>query len=263
MFATQGNPRRRSPTAESFQRINLDRALAIYRDRFGDAGDFTFVFVGNLDLPKLKPLIERYLGSLPTTGRQETWRDLGITRPAGVQKKVVRHGTEPKSQVSITFHGQETFSQHAVTDMSLLSEVLSLRLRETLRIEMGGVYHVSVNGSIARRPRGEYSLNIGFGCAPENVDKLVKAVLDEAAQLQTKLIDADTLTRAREIRRRSRETAKEDDAWWLKRLEYLYTYGDPPPPPEPPEKNNVRVQNAAKRYLDTKQYLLGVLEPAR
>ncbi|MFO0740081.1 MAG: insulinase family protein [Labilithrix sp.] len=264
VFATQGNPRRRPPTAESYQRINLDKALSIYRDRFGDAGDFTFVFVGNIDLAKLKPLVETYLGSLPSAGRQESWRDLGITRPAGVQKKVVHRGTEPKSRVSLTFHGPETFSQAAVNDMSLLAEVLHLRLRETLREEMGGVYTVSVSGSIARRPRTEYSLNVSFGCAPENVDKLVRAVLDEAARLQEKGADADTITRAREIKRRTRETSTQDDAWWLKRLIYLYTYGDEgKPPAEPTEKAAARVQGAAKRYLDSKQYLLGVLDPVR
>lgn len=264
VFATQGNPRRRPPTAESFQRVNLDKALSVYRDRFGDAGDFTFVFVGNIDLAKLKPLVETYIGSLPSAGRQETWKDLGIVRPAGVQKKVVHRGTEPKSRVTLTFHGAETYSQNAVNDMSLLSEVLHLRLRETLREEMGGVYTVSVNGSISRRPRVEYSLNVSFGCAPENVDKLVKAVLDEAARLQGKGADADTIARAREIKRRTRETSTQDDAWWLKRIEYLYSYGEEPKgPAEPTEKATVRVQNAAKRYLDSKQYLLGVLDPVK
>ena len=267
VFETQNHLRRRPPTVESYQRIDLDKALSIYRDRFGDAGDFTFIFVGNIDLQKLKSLVETYLGSLPSAGRKETWRDLGVARPTGIQKKIVRYGTEPKSKVSLTFHGPETYSPAAAYELGLLKEVLRLRLRETLREEMGGVYVVSVNRSLARRPRGEYSLEVRFGCAPENVDKLVKAVLDEAAKLRERGVDADTLRRAREIRRRVRETEKQDDAWWLKRLEYLYTYRDEPEPPDAEttskEKASTRLQNAAKRYLDPKQYLLGVLTPAR
>ena len=264
IFATQGNPRRRPPTAEAYQHVNLDKALSIYRDRFADAGDFTFIFVGNIDLARLRPLVETYLGSLPATGRRETWRDLGVVRPSGVQKKVVRRGTEPKSQVSLTFHGSETWSSNAQTDIGMVSEVLHIRLRDLLREEMGGVYTVSVNGSLARRPRQEYSINVSFGCAPENVDKLVKAVLDEARRLQEKGVDEDTYKRAREIRRRSYENMTNDDAWWVRRLEYLYTYdGLPAPPEEHPPRAAERFRQAAARYLDTKQYLLGELDPAR
>lgn len=269
VFASQGHARRRPPNADSYQRIDLDRAISFYRDRFSDAGNFTFVFVGTLDLERLRPLVEQYLGSLPSTGRKETWRDLGITRPSGIQKKVVRRGNEAKAKVALTFHGPETYSPNAATDLALLGEVLHLRLREVLREEMGGVYTVSVNGAIARRPRGEYSVNVGFGCAPENVDRLVKAVLDETAELQARGVDSDTLARAREIRRRTRETAVQDDAWWLKRLEYLYSNGEEPKaageaasPPVEPQKATVRVTNAARRYLDPRQYLLGVLLPA-
>jgi zinc protease len=264
ILSTQNSPRRHPATAESFQRVNLDKALSFYRERFADASNFTFIFVGNIDVAHLKQLSETYLASLPSTNKHETWKDLGITAPSGVQKKVIARGSEPKSKVHLTFHGPETWSSNASSDMSLLAEVLHLRLREVLRVELGSIYSVSVAGAINRRPKQEYSLNVSFGCAPENVDKLVKAVLDETAKLADKGVDEDTFTKAREIRKRGKETASVDDGWWLRHLVSLYTYADDPkPPPEPTQKASERVKAAAKRYLDPKQYILGVLNPQK
>ena len=85
--------------------MNLDKSLAFYKDRFADASDFTFVFVGSFDLATMKPLVERYLASLPALHRNETAKDVGMHPPAGVVEKQVRSGIEPKSQVSIVFTG--------------------------------------------------------------------------------------------------------------------------------------------------------------
>ena len=85
--------------------MNLDKSLAFYKDRFADASDFTFVFVGSFDLPTIKPLVERYLGSLPAIHRKETWQDVGMRPPTGVVEKTVEKGIEPKSQAAIVFTG--------------------------------------------------------------------------------------------------------------------------------------------------------------
>ena len=78
---SQGHFRRRPPTLEMVDEIDLDTALAVYSDRFADAGDFTFVLVGNFDLEAVAPFVETYLGGLPSLGRAETWRDIGVRVP--------------------------------------------------------------------------------------------------------------------------------------------------------------------------------------
>src|SRR6185369_13287291 len=129
-------------TPEVIEKVKLDRALAVYKDRFKDAGDFTFVIVGNVDEAKLQPLVETYLGSLPSGGRKEKWRDIGVHWPKGGSSKVVAKGHEPKARVMMAFHGNERWSRDKDDDMDLLGDVLSIRLREQLREEMGGVYGV-------------------------------------------------------------------------------------------------------------------------
>lgn len=75
--------RARPMTVELIDEMNLDKSYAFYKDRFSDAGDFTFIFVGNLDLEVMKPLVERYLGALPSLQRKESWRDVGMNPPQG------------------------------------------------------------------------------------------------------------------------------------------------------------------------------------
>jgi zinc protease len=265
-FQTSNHPRLRPPTAESVQKIDLDKALTVYKDRFADAGDFTFVFVGNIDPDRLKPLVETYLGSLPTKGRKETWRDVNVSWPNGVATKTITKGSEPKASVMLTFHGAEKWSRDAENDMRMLTEVLGMRLREILREDMGGVYGVGVSGNLRRRPKQEFTLNVRFGCAPENVDKLQKAVFDEVKAIQEKGIGEDYIAKVKELRRRSHETNLKDNAFWLRELERAYTYGDDPKqiPDITAMTDKVtsdHVRAAAKKYVTTKQYVVGVLKP--
>src|SRR3970282_580220 len=130
---TQDHPRRKFATAATVDQWNLDKSVAFYKDRFADASDFTFVFVGSFDLATMKPLVERYLGGLPSTGRKETWKDVGIRYPTGVVEKRGEKGVEPKSSAALVFTGEFEWSPPQRTVMRALGDVLEARLREKLR----------------------------------------------------------------------------------------------------------------------------------
>src|SRR4029450_3593786 len=94
----QDHPRRRMQTAATVDQWNLDKSLAFYKDRFSDASDFTFLFVGSFDVATMKPFVEKYLATLPSAHRKETWKDVGVKTATGVVEKTVEKGIEPKSQ---------------------------------------------------------------------------------------------------------------------------------------------------------------------
>jgi zinc protease len=268
LFASQNHLRRQPVTPEVVKKIDLDKAMSIYRDRFADADDFTFVFVGNIDLERLRPLVTTYLGSLPTGGRKETWRDVKVRFPPGVKTKTVVKGTEPKSMVLLLFHGDERWSRDTENDIRSLSEALNIRFREILREDMGGVYGVSVFGQITRRPRQEFVFGVFFGCAPDNVDKLEKAIFDEAKAIQSNGIGEEYIAKLKELRRRAHEVELKDNAYWERELVRAYTYNDDPrliPDISPliDKITSARIQAAARKYVASKQYVLGVLEPER
>ena len=263
----KGNPRRKVPTAADLKKIDQDKALAFYRARFGDATDFTFVIVGAFEPAKLRPLVETYLASLPGKGRTEKEKDAGVRRATGVVKNSWALGTEPKARVSISFHGDEAWSRDKDRDVFILGQVLSIRLREILREDMGGVYGVGANGFLARLPRGERTFGIQFGCAPEAVEPLVKAAFAEAAKIGAEGIGADYLDKVKATFLRTRETQLRTNGFWVGWLGSAYRFGDDPtlvldPGPMMARMTSDNVKAAAKHYLDPKQYFQAVMLPA-
>jgi zinc protease len=107
----QNHLRRRLATPATVEEWNLDKSQAFYKDRFADASDFTFVFIGSFDLATMKPLVERYLGALPSIHRKESWKDVGVRTPAGIVEKQVEKGLEPKSEAAIVFSGPFEYDQ--------------------------------------------------------------------------------------------------------------------------------------------------------
>jgi zinc protease len=267
-FVAGDHLRRRPTTLEELDQVDLDTAFAIYQDRFGDAGDFTFVIVGNLDLAKLQPLVETYLASLPSTGRKETWKDIKVKPPRGVKTKRVALGSEPKASVRLIFHADDKWTRESEVDVGVMADVLRIRLREVLREDMGGVYGVGSGGWISRRPNQRRSFSISFGCAPEAADKLEAAVMVEIKRLQKHGAAASYLDKVRQARIRSHELDLRENWFWLGELAEAWDYGDDPEQideldPVLARITSARVKASARRFLDAKQYTRGVMVPAK
>ncbi len=251
----KSHPRRLFPSAEAVAAIDQDKALDFYKARFGDVGDWNFVIVGDLEPSKLRPLVETYLASLPSKGRLEKEKDLGIRKVGGVVRKQFELGIEPKASVRLDFHGDDRWSRDGERDLFTLTQVLSNTLREELREAMGGVYAVGATGSLVRSPHQERSVTISFGCAPERVDELITATREEITKLATAGIDEDHLAKIRQIYLRSRETELRTNEFWSQQLVRAFRYHDDPNDIPDTSKTLARmtstnVQAAAKRFLD-------------
>ncbi|MFL5541482.1 MAG: M16 family metallopeptidase [Longimicrobiaceae bacterium] len=264
---TQHHPRARHFTAATFDSLSLDRSLALYRERFADAGDFTFWLVGSFHPDSLRPLILRYLGGLPDTGRRETARDVGIRTPPGVVRAEVRRGVEPKSQTAIVFSGPVQFDRRTVSLLRTLGDALEIRLRERLREDLGGTYGVSVGASAERDPVPEYRVAVEFGAAPERLDELVRVVFAEIDSLKANGVSATDLAKVREAQRRERQVSERENNWWLGALMAYDEYGwDPRLIPSPPLSQTLTsddLRDAARRFLDPSRYVQVSLYPER
>ena len=222
---TQDALRSRPVTVETLDHTDLDASLAFYQDRFADVSDFTFIFVGNIDLPTMRPLVERYLGGLPSTNRVETWRDLGTRPPRGVIEETVRKGLEPQSQTRLFFTGSLDYGDRSQRlGITAMTGVLRTRLREVLREELGGTYSVTVGSTFSWRPEGQYRLSITFGSDPERADELLEAVYGEIERLKGSPPTEDEVNDVREAQRRTWETDQESNSWWLNVLDGRYRY---------------------------------------
>jgi zinc protease len=227
-LVTQDHFRRRPWTPELLDEMNLDASYRIYRDRFADASDFTFILVGSFDPENIRPLVQRYLGNLPATGRQETWRDVGVRAPTGVIEDTVVKGIEPKSQVTIIFSSDFDWSRENAYLMASMADVLRIRLRELIREDESGTYGVSVRASTSRIPRQTAQLSISFGCDPDRVDELKALVYDEVRRLQTVGPDQEHVAKVAQQDRREHEVQLRENGFWLASLESaLWNEQDP------------------------------------
>ncbi len=263
---SQHHHRARPLTAGLIEEMDLDASLGFYRDRFADAGDFTFVFVGNFDVDSIRPLVQTYLGGLPSTGREETWRDPSIDPPQGVIRKTVHRGVEPQSQTNIIFTGAVPYSRGSAYALQSMSQVLETWLRETLREELGGTYSVSVSGSVSRIPRERYRVNIAFGSAPERADELASVVFHHIDSLKTTGPSTDDVVKVQEAHRRARETNLRRNNYWVGQivgrviegtdLREILRSGD-----LTEALDAATIQGAARRFFDLNNYLHAVLLP--
>jgi len=263
---TSNHPRHRPETEAELAQVDADKALAVFRSRFSDFGGFTFVFVGNIDLAVLKPLVETYLASLPATGRHSTWKDIGVTWAKGPIEKTIIAGTEPKSFVSLTSVAPDRWTLDGERDAEVLTKVLEIRFREILREDMGGVYGVTVNAALAKEPTPRREFEVMFGCDPQNVDKLKQAVFTELARIAKEGIGDDYIAKVREQVRREHETNLQDNQWWVQAIHEAYWSGEhftaiTDANAVIARATSANVQAAARRFFDPKHYVLGVMKP--
>ncbi|MCY4170746.1 MAG: insulinase family protein [Bacteroidetes bacterium] len=225
------HPRYRTTTVEELDAIDQDRVFQIYQERFEDMDDFVFIFVGAFDVDHLTSLSQTYLGTLPTTEREETWKDIGVQSPEGSVVKSVYMGQEPQSRVAIVFNGPTPYTPEASYHMESLEMLFDILLFEELREELGGVYGAGVNGSITRRPNQDYSFTISFRCDPERAEELTNAVFVSIKEVQQNGIDPDYVTRVQEQQRQARTVSLEENGFWLSTLRSAY-YSDSMVQPE-------------------------------
>ncbi len=261
------DPRRQVPTVEQIDALDLQKAFAIYQDRFADAGDFTFIFVGNFAPDTLRALARTYLGTLPAAGRAETWRDVAPDPPQGVVRKTAGKGLDPQSQVALVFSGPFRYDRLHRHRLRSLEGVLDIMLREELREKRAGVYSTAVQSSASDRPDSTYQVFVFFGCAPERARELAEAVFEQIKSLQDDGASEDYLARVKEQQRRERETSLEENGFWIGVLDFYYSHPqedllDVLRYDEMIESLNADdLREAARRYLRKDRYVEVVLYP--
>ncbi len=248
--------------------MNLERSHAIFKERFSNAGQFLFTFVGNFHPDSIKLLIEKYIASLPATATRETWKDVGIRYPGGRINKVIRMGKENKASVRLYFTGTTAYDEMDELQLGQLCKAMAIRLRETLREDAGGVYGVGVNGGFVREPFPSYSIGIQFGCAPENVDKLIAMVMEEIRNTKANGVQQVNVDKIIAEQTRALENDVKENSYWRFRLEQqFFRNGNPLSILDAPKRITQltveRTRVLANRYFDEKSMAQFVLLPGK
>jgi zinc protease len=268
VFMGSNHPRRQPWTLDRLDLVEHEKAVDFYKNRFADAGDFRFVFVGNFQADSIKPLILTYLGSLPDLKRKEMYKDPNVVAPKGVHRKVVEKGIEEKARVQLVFTGPYKWSRENNYAFYALRDVLDIKLREVVREDKSGTYGVGVWSFCGHVPKEEYNVNIAWGCDPQRIDELVDAVFETLDSLKNFGPDDIYITKVRETQLRQFEVNLKENSFWRNQLKNAY-YDDFDPlliinrPEEVANLSKEMIQKAAKKYLNKKNYVKFILLPEK
>ena len=256
------------PDTADYNKINVDRVLNIYKEVFGNAYGMHFTFVGNVDIVKVKPLLELYLGSLPAKQKENKFTDIGLRPVKGIVEATIAKGAAKKSLVNIIFTGNAVYSKYENLKLQALIEVLNIKIIEQLREEMSGIYGGGMTGEISKLPYSNYTVKVSFPCGPENVDKLTKALFDLIKVAKDKGVEQKDLDKVKETFKKQNEDDLTRNNHWLGELSAAWTYQDDPTwilayAKKVEGLTIADVQEAAQKYLNLNNYIKAVLNPEK
>lgn len=222
VVSTNYSPRKKPLTEERLKDASFERINQINRERFHDAGDFLFFFVGNIDKEKLKPLVEKYLASLPSGKKPEMWKDMGIREPSGIVERTVYKGQDVKGMQYLVFHGNFDYNRRNLLLINAVGKILTTRLTDVIREDKSSVYYIEANPSVDRFPEQKYDIAIYYGADPEKLGSLEEAVFAQIKDLATNGPTAADLEKAKEKLLREHETNLRENNYWLSILSSTY-----------------------------------------
>jgi zinc protease len=268
-FTNQNNPRYVSPipTKELLDAQDYDSAYDNFTKYFSSANDFYYYFVGNFDEAQLREYVKTYIGAIPNknvTGKYKKYPDYSLK---GFKEFVYKAGKDPKSSVSIIYHGKAKATAKQKMYIKALGEILTNKLIERIREKESGVYGVGARGSINKIPVEKYNFRISFPCGPDNSRKLIASTMDEINKLINEGPSEKDLKKIKtEWKIQFKEKLKQNDFW----LDYLsdndYVNADPKRYKEyldAVEKMTTKdIQQAAVTYLkNAKNRIIGIWYP--
>ncbi|MBX6333241.1 MAG: insulinase family protein [Gemmatimonadaceae bacterium] len=259
---SRDNPRLAPPSPTLMQFADTGSAMAVFRDRFGNAGDFTFTLVGAVTPERVRPLVERYIASLPSTGKKEQPKDLGVLPWDQRLRQTHRVYDIPKASTQLFFEGSFPSSPEAYLEsrrrLDALAWVLRLRCTDVLRERMGGTYGVSVQATTFAVPAEHYGLSIGFDAAPERIDGMLDTLFAILDTVRATGATPHELRQVMAMQRRVRENELQNGRYWLSTIETYDRLGIPldrivEPVTTPLTAADIR--SAAQAFLPAQAYI--------
>lgn len=196
--------------------MNFETTKAVYNSRFANAADFNFFIAGDVSKEDLKPLLAKYIASIPTTKEKENWKDNSVEWSAkNVDKDIYLEMEDPKSTVRIAYKKDLPHSLENEVLMAAMGKILQLRYTESLREEEGGTYGASSWGQMFKDPVPRAYLSISFDCNPNMVENLVKIVHNEVKKLANGEVQQVDLDKTKTSMLKDREESKNFNSYQM------------------------------------------------
>lgn len=214
------HPLRQRVKAGDIDKIDYNKAMEIYKDRFADPNNFTFYFVGNIDAETFKPLVEQYLASLEPNKRNEDWKDINLGIPENDYScRFTKQMQNPKVTIYMITNGAMKYSYHNNLYMKALSDVMDIYYTRTIREEEGGTYGVSVMGQVTDKPKEDYLFLVAFETNKEMYEKLIAKVYEGLEDVAKNGPAAEDLNKVIENLYKKRAEQLEENSFWINAID--------------------------------------------
>ena len=256
------------PDASDYDKISLDRSFNIYKEIYGNAYGWHFTFVGNVDVAKMKPLLEMYLGSLPSKEKENKFTDVGLRPVKGAVETTINKGAAKQSIVRLIFTGDATYSLDENLKLNVLMDALNIKIIEKLREDMGGIYGGRMYGSVINRPYNHYAINVNLPCGLENVDKLTTALFEIIKNARDSGVSQKDLDKVKETLQKQNDDKMKTNDHWMDVLTMAWIEHDNPGWIYDYSKKLAALtvsdmQETAKKYFNLDNYIKAVLNPEK
>jgi len=254
------------PKVEYFDALNLDRIMQMYKERFADENEMHFIFTGSISEDSLKPLLEKYIASLPATSKKFNYTDNHLRMAKGKIDVNVYKGKEPKALILKVYSGEVPYSDALDLKAQAIAEVLNIRIIEELREKIKGIYGGGIQAQFQKIPYSHYSFFLQLPCGPEKVDTLLQAANAEIQNLITNGPSKENLEKVKKQWKEKHKVDIKENGTWLSQLQSFYFPGDNPDYFINYNKyvdalTQKDIQDAAKLLLTTKNVITGILRP--
>ena len=220
------NPRRQMTSAAQIEALNIPALQNVHSKMFSYADDFRFIIAGNVDLNTLKPLVEKYIGSLPTSKAVEyAVVDDGVRYAGNITNEFRTKMEQPKVSVRLIYTGamEDNAKNRLIVD--LLSRALDSRYMVSIREEKGGTYGVSVQGAIDEYPTENYFMAVVFDTNDQLADELVEICDKEIRKIAEEGPLADDVAKAKEFLQKNYANVLDNNSGWVSAITRWYEEG--------------------------------------
>lgn len=255
------------PTDKQINSLNIDKMYKIFRERFSNASDFTFEFVGNFNMDTIRPLVEKYIGGLPSTGKTEKWKNVDPKFATGVVNDVVYKGTEDKTTILMAMKKPFVTGDKEKRIIDVMGEILQIKTTQKIREELGATYSPYMGVDYDLQPEPELTWQAYYSCSPANADKVIDATWEILDKVINEGVSDVDLSKAKEQLIKRRESSyTSSDSFWASAIRSSYIYGTKIQTMD--EYSNIvnsvtsdDVKNAAAKYLKHNEYVKVMLQP--
>lgn len=210
---------------KTLEKLDQEKALSFFKERFGTPSDFTFIFTGNIDPENasVKQAILTYLGGLKTKKAKEHFTDNKIRKPRGlVNNHFAREMQIKKASNFILYSGALPYNIENKIAMTAIGNILNMRYLESIREKEGGSYGVGVRGSLSDVPVNEAVIMMQFDTDPEKQTRLMKVIHNEVDTIVENGPRHDDLQKVKENMIKKYSEDLRENSWWSGTLVSFY-----------------------------------------